>query len=108
MRPGTLCRSSPWTSGPGFATSLSALQALNLAERTATSIRELFPTLTTVTCDCCDETFVDEVALLMIEDAIVTHRDALREKLERDDAAWAEAEQQMRQALSKGAGGASG
>lgn len=56
-------------------------------------------------CDCCAETFVDEVALLVIEDAVISYRDALREKLDGDNAAWADAERTMRQALAAGAGG---
>jgi hypothetical protein len=64
-----------------------------------TSLRELFPTLTLVTCECCAGTFVDEVALLMIEDAVVTYRDALNEKRERDQAAWADAERQTAEAM---------
>ena len=50
-------------------------------------------------CDCCDETFVDEVALLMISDAVETYRDALVEKRASDEAAWADAERQIAEAL---------
>lgn len=34
----------------------------------------------------------------MIEDAIVSYRDALREKLERDDEAWTQAHQALAEA----------
>ena len=64
--------------------------------------------LTAVTCDCCGETFVDEVALLMIDDAIRTYRDALAEKLEHDRDAWAEAERATAQALAAASGGLGG
>lgn len=72
-----------------------------------TSIRELFPTLTRVTCDCCGETFVDEAGLLMVEDAIVSFRDALVAKHEKDKAAWSDAFALADQALAeaRGAGG---
>ena len=41
-----------------------------------------------VRCDCCDGTFVDEVGLMVIEDAVTTYRTQLRAKERRDDAAW--------------------
>jgi len=55
-----------------------------------------------VTCECCDGTFVDEVGLVLIEDAVVAFRDALVEKRDRDSAAWADAEMQTAQALAGG------
>lgn len=70
-----------------------------------TSIRELFPTLTQVTCECCDETFVDEVALLVIADALGSYRDALVEKAAGDREAWAEAERATAEALAAATGG---
>jgi len=49
---------------------------------------EIFRSMGMVRCDCCDGTFVDEVGLMTIEDAIVTYRAELRAKQRRDDAAW--------------------
>ena len=51
-------------------------------------------------CECCAETFVDEVALLVIEEALVEYRDALIAKAERDQAAWAEAHGKTAEALA--------
>jgi hypothetical protein len=61
-----------------------------------------------VTCECgiCDGgPFVDELAAFYIEDAVMDFRDELRAKLQREDAAWAEAERATAQALAA-AGGA--
>lgn len=70
-----------------------------------TSLRELFPTLTQVTCECCAGTFVDEVALLLIEDAVIAYRDALVAKTERDDGAWEDAYAAAAQAQREATGG---
>ncbi len=51
----------------------------------------MFPTLTTVRCDCCGGTFIDEVGLMVIEDAIRAYREELRAGRHRDDRAWSEA-----------------
>ena len=53
-----------------------------------------------MSCECCGETFVDEVALLVIEEALVEYRDALIAKAERDRAAWADAKADTAEALS--------
>lgn len=62
-------------------------------------LSELFPTLTETTCECCGQSEVDEVALHLIEAAVVSFRDSLLEKLQRDEAAWAEAERLTAEAL---------
>ncbi len=76
------------------------MRALALVERTGHSFQETFRSLTAVRCDCCSETFVDEVALIVIEEALVEYRDALLAKAERDRAAWAEAHAVTAEALS--------
>ena len=55
-------------------------------------------------CECCGETFVDEVALLVIEEALVEYRDALIAKAERDKGAWQDAQDATQRAL-RAAGG---
>lgn len=54
-------------------------------------MERMFPTLTEVRCDCCGAREVDEVALMAVCDAVRAYRDALVEKRERDEAAWADA-----------------
>lgn len=54
-------------------------------------MERMFPNLTACRCDCCDETLVDPVALTAVCDAVRAHRDAVVEKRQRDEAAWAEA-----------------
>jgi len=61
-----------------------------------------------VTCECCDETFVDEVALLVIEEALVEHRDQLIAKAEREQAAWADAHAKTAEALAAAEAGQGG
>jgi hypothetical protein len=58
-----------------------------------------------VSCECCGDAFVDEVALLVIADALETYRGALLEKGEADRAAWADAETQTAVALAAATGG---
>jgi hypothetical protein len=58
-----------------------------------------------VTCECCSETFVDEVGLMLVEEAVLAYRDALVEKATRDRAAWADAEHRSAQALAAATGG---
>ena len=61
-----------------------------------------------MTCECCDETFVDEVALLVIEEALVEHRDQLIAKAEREQAAWADAHAKTAEALAAAEAGQGG
>lgn len=63
------------------------------------TMAELFPTLTKVRCDCCGEWFVDEVGLMVVEDAIREYHDELLAKARRDANAWADAERRTREAL---------
>ena len=69
-------------------------------------MRSAYPNLTLVRCDCCDGTFRDEVAALMIEDATATFRDALVAKAEDEKDAWADADRIATEALRKATGGA--
>jgi hypothetical protein len=55
--------------------------------------------LTLMRCDCCGGTYYDQVAELVIWEAVVEHREQLAEKARRDRAAWAEAERLTREAL---------
>lgn len=57
-----------------------------------------------MTCECCERTYVDEVALLAIEDAVMAFVEALRSKIDRDRDAFAEAERRTQEAR-RGAGG---
>jgi hypothetical protein len=66
----------------------------------ATSPAALFPSLTRKRCDCCDEEFVDEVAEMLIWEAVeafVVERDA---KVERDESTVMDARAEARQALA--------
>jgi hypothetical protein len=76
-----------------------------LAERTGQSLQETFPDLTRVSCECCGGVFVDEVALLVIEDALIAYREALVEKREADAGAWADAYAAVDQAQRATTGG---
>jgi hypothetical protein len=58
-----------------------------------------------VTCECCGRTEVDEVALLVICEGVMSFRDALMARVARDQEAWADAERKMREALAAGRGG---
>lgn len=40
----------------------------------------MFPTLTTATCECCDETFVDPVALALVADAVRVYNDEVESR----------------------------
>jgi len=62
---------------------------------------EMFRSLTTVRCDCCDGTFVDEVGLMIIEDAIMTYRAEVRAKQNADAAAWSTAQANVDAAVQK-------
>lgn len=57
-----------------------------------------------MTCECCGRTEVDEVALVVICEAVMGFRDALTARIERDQEAWADAERKMREALAGGQG----
>ncbi len=65
-----------------------------------TEIRELFPSLTQVTCDCCEETFVDEVGLMLVSDAVLAYRDELVARAERERDAYAEAHRVSAEAIA--------
>jgi hypothetical protein len=75
------------------------LEGLALAEKTGQRFREAFPRLTESRCDCCGETFVDEVGLLLVEEAVVSYRDARVEREAKKRRAWAEAERRTQDAL---------
>jgi hypothetical protein len=59
----------------------------------------LFRSMTAKRCDCCDGVFVDEVAAMLIEDAVIAYRDELEAKANRDARAWREADRVTQQAL---------
>lgn len=59
-----------------------------------------------MTCDCCGLSEVDEVALLVICEGVMSFRDAIVARIQRDQEAWADAERKMREALAAGGGGA--
>jgi len=65
----------------------------------------LFPTLTRVKCDCplCDGAeYVDEVGLMLVEDAIRAYVGELRAKAAQFDSALADAQRIMDDELAKG------
>jgi hypothetical protein len=66
-------------------------RALTLAEQQRTSVSRLFPGLGRVRCDCCGRVEVDEVGLILVEEALVCYRDAVQAKREQDRHAWEEA-----------------
>lgn len=68
-------------------------------------MESMFPNLTRAWCDCCDEILVDPVALTAVCDAVRAHRDALVEKRERDQDAWAEAGELSRAAVEAAGAG---
>lgn len=53
-----------------------------------------------MTCECCGATEVDDVALVLIEEGVMRFRDALVEKREQVEAAWAEAFAKSDEALA--------
>lgn len=65
---------------------------LALAEATGTSFRSLTAGLTAVSCECCGQIEVDEVAHVLIEEAVILFARACEAKAESDAGAWAEAE----------------
>lgn len=63
------------------------------------TLSQAFPTLTAVKCDCCGETFVDEVGLMLVSSAVVAYRDELIEQKARERHAWEQAEVATQRAL---------
>ena len=79
-----------------------------MAEATGRTLQELLPELTAVRCECCGRSEVDEVALVVICEGVMSFRDALVERVARDREAWAEAERATAQALAAAGGGPGG
>jgi len=65
------------------------------------SLSQMFRSMGTVKCDCCGGTFIDEVGLMVIEDAVITYRSELRAKAREDDAAWSTARANVQAAVDK-------
>jgi hypothetical protein len=55
--------------------------------------------MTVVRCDCCDETFVDEVGALLIWEAVIAYRAGLADRAAREREAWREADVATENAL---------
>jgi hypothetical protein len=53
-----------------------------------------------VTCDCCGDTFLDEVGLVLVTEAIHAYRDGCAAKEARDREAWAAAEHATQMAMA--------
>lgn len=51
----------------------------------------MVPTLTTTRCGCCNETFVDEVALVIVCDAVRAYRDELDARAREEAQTWRDA-----------------
>lgn len=64
-----------------------------------TSPLELFRNLTRTRCDCCDEDFVDEVAAMLIWEAVELYADARDAHAERDKNAYAAVRAEAAKAL---------
>ncbi len=79
-----------WRSSPGFVTSRPAQRLLTLAEA------EGIPLLT-LTAGLTD----DPVTHLLVVEAVRAHAVALEAKAKREEAAWAEAEARMAEAVSR-------
>ena len=78
------------------------MRALQTAQRTGRTFRETFPTLAEVVCECalCNgRVYRDEVALLVIEDGVMAFPEAVRRKVDEEDAAIVEGASLQERAL---------
>lgn len=59
----------------------------------------MYPTLTEVPCDCCGETLIDPVGLVIVCDAVRAYRIGVENRQHDEAAAWREAHEKAAAAM---------